>query len=411
MAKTIDVEMEGPGGVIIRFRAPANSTEEQLRKYALIEYQMKTRGKSEFIREEQPEASQAAPQEPPQPAMPEAPTAQAPAPEESDQEREGRMRRGQEEFERMQAALYGGGAGAAISAGRAGGMGLRGAAQSLGESAELGRMAARQAAVPPSGSPTGGASTAPGGGRLPIPMGPNDAGRMAAGQTGTMPYNYAKAAGLTDIEAARALDMTKQPGGVHDLSTIRREGTQRVKELFPGETYRENPRFGGIMTPDQSVGGGPRGSFVQEGQGLRPLPPTAPIPTEVPPVRTSGLEQVTRMFQKMMGPASTALRIGTPPLALAGAASEGIRAKQQMEGGDPLGAGLSGVSSLAALASLYAPALPVTLPVGGTAAALQYMRGRLAPSTEPTPEELEAASRPAFGIYPPAGRRLAPPMR
>lgn len=403
MAKTIDVEMEGPGGVIIKFRAPANSTEEQLRKYALIEYQLKTAGRSPFIREEGQESPQPAPQEPgagmPEPPMPG-------APEETDEQRQARMSKDQEEFERMQAALYGGGAGAAVSASRAGAMGARGAAQALGESAELGRMAARQSAgIPPGGAP----GEAPG--RLPIPMGTADAGRMAPGQTGTMPYNYAKAAGLTDIEAARALDMTKQPGGVHDLSTIRREGTQRVRELFPGETYRENPRFGGIMTPDQSVGGGPRGSFVQEGQGLRPLPPTAPIPTEVPPVRTSGLEQVTRTFQRMMGPASTALRIGTPPLALASAASEGIRAKQELEAGDPLGAGLSGISSLAALASLYPPALPVTLPVAGTSAAMQYLRSRLQPSTEPTPEELEAASNPAFGIYPRAGRRLAPPVR
>lgn len=131
--------------------------------------------------------------------------------------------------------------------------------------------------------PPGGAVTAP----PSAPVGPADAGRMAPGQTGQMVYNYGKAAGLTDIEAARALDMTKQTGGVHDLSTIRREGTQRVQSLFPGERYVENPRFGGLLTPDQGAGGGPRASYVME----RPTPPpiqNAP-PLSAPPQQQSTL--------------------------------------------------------------------------------------------------------------------------
>jgi hypothetical protein len=52
--------------------------------------------------------------------------------------------------------------------------------------------------------------------------------RPPLGGTGTQ--NYAKAFGLGDIEAGRAVDMTKQPGGVHDLTTQRRRFTkdQRV---------------------------------------------------------------------------------------------------------------------------------------------------------------------------------------
>lgn len=76
-------------------------------------------------------------------------------------------------------------------------------------------------------SPQAPLSSAPGG----IPAGGPDGGRLARGQTGTMPYNYAKAAGLTDIEAGRALDMTKQAGGVHDLAAQRREGMQRIQQL------------------------------------------------------------------------------------------------------------------------------------------------------------------------------------
>jgi hypothetical protein len=66
--------------------------------------------------------------------------------------------------------------------------------------------------------------------------------RPPLGGTGTQ--NYAKAFGLGDIEAGRAVDMTKQAGGVHDLTTKRAAGLQKINELFPNQ-FREDPRFGG----------------------------------------------------------------------------------------------------------------------------------------------------------------------
>jgi hypothetical protein len=119
--------------------------------------------------------------------------------------------------------------------------------------------------------------------RQPIPSGGPDAGRMAAGQTGVMPYNYAKAAGLTDIEAGLALDMSKEEGGVHDLLTKRREALNRISRMG-SDRFVENPRFGGLLTPEQSVGSGPRASFVYK-------QPEAPTP-EAPAGRPGGLSQL-----------------------------------------------------------------------------------------------------------------------
>jgi hypothetical protein len=216
---------------------------------------------------------------------------------------------------------------------------------------------------------------------------------MASGQTGTMPYNYAKAAGLTDIEAGRALDMTKQAGGVHDLTSQRREGLGKIQSLFPSERYIENPRFGGIMTPDQGVGGGPRQSFKVQGalpaadlppnfmpgpaapppQGsLVQLPPRQAIPTTpIPPKPPSGLETVTNLFKGMMRPVATAAstvgKYAFPPLALASAAGEGVNIAQQArkpEGQrDLTSMGLSGLNVLGSGMSLFPATAPIGIPL------------------------------------------------
>ena len=91
--------------------------------------------------------------------------------------------------------------------------------------------------------------------------------RPPLGGTGTQ--NYAKAFGLGDIEAGRAADMTKQAGGVHDLTTKRAAGLQKINELFPNQ-FREDPRFGGLMTPEERPGPGPRGPTGRVGGGKSP---------------------------------------------------------------------------------------------------------------------------------------------
>lgn len=102
-------------------------------------------------------------------------------------------------------------------------------------------------------------------------------------QGGSATYNYGKAFGLTDIEAQRALDMTKGEGGVHDLTTQRRSSTQKVGQLFPTETWRENPVYGGVLTTDPGAGRGPRSSFVMTPEGMKQLPPRQPIASTIPP--------------------------------------------------------------------------------------------------------------------------------
>lgn len=333
-------------------------------------------------------------------AAPAAAPAEAAPPDETDAQREARMQSAMDEQEKRQAQLIGAGTGAGISATRAAGSGAGAVLEAGAKRAGQGFKAGMQGNVPqppqtPPAAPTAGAKPPLGSTimRQPIPSGGPDGGRMPAGQTGNMPFNYGKAAGLTDIEAGRALDMTKQTGGVHDLATQRREGLNKVQQLGGG--FTENPRYGGIMTPDQSVGGGPRESFTMkapvaptpdlpQGQagGLSQLPPRQPISTTpVPPKPPSGLETVTNMFKGMMRPlAPVASAVGKyvmPPLALASAAGEGVNIAQQArkpEGQrDLTSMALSGGNILGSGLSMFPPTAPVGIPLMlGTGAAQAY---------------------------------------
>ena len=260
---------------------------------------------------------------------------------------------------------------------------------------------AAPAAVPPGGpkpplgstimrqTPTAGVSLMP-------PTGPADAGRMAAGQTGAQVYNYGKSAGLTDIEAGRALDMTKEAGGVHDLSSARREGTNKIQSMFPGEKFVENPRYGGLLTLDQGVGNGPRQSFsmrapvapspdLPQGQpgGLSQLSPRQPVSTApIAPKAASGLDAVTDMFKGMMRPFATAAKtIGKyalPPLA---GMSTGLDVAEMGHEYDKPEAqrdytkiGLKAASALGGGLSMFPPTAPVGIPLSLGATAAQAYR-------------------------------------
>jgi hypothetical protein len=117
----------------------------------------------------------------------------------------------------------------------------------------------------------------------------------------------------------------------------------------------------------------------------------------------SGLERVSAIFQSMIGPASLGARYALPPLALAAAGGEGIRAKQMYEEGDTTGAALAGLSALGAVGSLT-PLAPIAAPIGMGAGAMQYMRSRLEPDQkELSYKEIAEASQPSFAT--PAGRQ------
>ena len=288
--------------------------------------------------------------------------------------------------------------------------------------------------APTGGLPMGGAPTppqvgagAPTGG-LPSPqgqpvMGAADAGRMAQGQTGVIPYNTAKALGLTDIEAAQALSNTKQEGGAWDLAEKRREAMTRIQGMG-GSNFVENPRFGGIMTQAPSVGRGPRESFVMRPE-VPPNPdmpsgqpsqlsalPKAPIVSTVPPP-PSGLDQVKNIFTDMMRSSGRALRYVAPPLALYSMGRDVADIESQYDRApvnrDYTDMGLSLGSALATGASLT-PAYPVAAPLAiGLPTFRNIRRNVLAQESDPdlqarnrmppTEEEIEMASRPYIG-YP-----------
>ena len=289
--------------------------------------------------------------------------------------------------------------------------------------------------APMGGLPTGGAPTppqmgagAPTGG-LPTPqgqpvMGAADAGRMAQGQTGVIPYNTAKALGLTDIEAGQALTNTKQEGGAWDLAEKRREGLTKVQSMA-GNRFVENPMYGGLLTQAPSVGGGPRESFVMRpevpanpdlpsGQPaqLAPLPKAQIVSTVPPPL--SGLDQAKNIFMGMMRQGAKYLPVVGPPLAGYSIARDVADIESQYDRApikrDYTDIGLSGASALATGASLYPPAFPVAAPLSVAIPTFRNIRRNVLAQEsdpelqkrnrmEPTEEELAAASRPYIG-YP-----------
>jgi hypothetical protein len=311
--------------------------------------------------------------------------------------------------------LYGGiGTAAGMLSTGAQGLGARNTAAAVKRAGaeETARIAAQRAAgVTPPATPstpsTPGAPGAPASGgqsimRQPIPSGGPDAGRLGAGQTGNMVYNYGKAANLTDIEAGRALDMTKQSGGVHDLASQRRDAMNRLKTMGAGN-FAENPRYGGLMTEAPSAGGGVRTvngvpqSFAMKapiapspdvplGQpgGLSQLPPrqpisTAPKPPSIMSQAMSGLESVNGMFRNMMKPVATVGKYALAPLAglsagldVAEVAHEYDKPENQR---DYLKMGLKGVGALSGVASMMpGPHQLVTVPVSLGASAIQAYR-------------------------------------
>ena len=60
--------------------------------------------------------------------------------------------------------------------------------------------------------------------------------RIGPGQGASAIFNYAIEHGLSPIQAAQAVDNTKQPGGVHDLLQQAREGTLKAQSMFPAGT-------------------------------------------------------------------------------------------------------------------------------------------------------------------------------
>lgn len=271
---------------------------------------------------------------------------------------------------------------------------------------ERARIAAQRAAAAPGAAPAAVPAAPQSVVRVPEAV---PGGRTQLGVPGTYPaatgpgsgvFNYGRNLyGLTEIEAARALDMSKQEGGAGDLAKKRREAMMDIKRRFPGDTFVENPRFGGIMTPDQGVGSGPRQSFVSQpptpgapGQppqsgGLRQLPPRQPISTTPP--APSGLERATGYFKQMMRPVSSAAsglasaagsvaKYALPPVAGVSAgldlAELGHEYDKPADQRDLVKMGLRGASALGGGLSMIPATAPLGVPLALGATAAQMYR-------------------------------------
>lgn len=412
---------KAPDGTIIEFMAPEGLTEEARQKLAYLEYQAKKTGKL-------PGRELDAKPEPPSAE----PAAEPPA------EPPGRLEQYKEaakqELGNVGAGVAGAGAGLAAGILEAKKMGpasvfekgTAGAMRGMGVAPGAPAVPAAPAAppvTPPAGpailGPSGAPMAPPGGapGRLPVPMGPADAGRMPAGQTGAQTYNWAKSAGLTDIDAGRALDMSKRPGGAADLVNKRREALTLLQDIAP--QYRENPMFGGLMTAEPSVGGGPRAQFVpdvpedpsapKQPGALRQLPPQQPVPTTPKP--PGGLEQVTQLFRKMaegeskiargIGGAARALPVLSYPLAGYSIGSDvgSIQEELAKERPDYADIALRGIGALGTGLSLHPFTAPVGLPMATMAPLIAAGRRKMRETPkmpDATYQELVEASRPSF---------------
>lgn len=223
------------------------------------------------------------------------------------------------------------------------------------------RFAGEPAATMPTAAPAAIAAQSPLTSARPAQPQPLPGATAPAGATGgSGTFNWGKAFGLTDIEAARAAEMGRNIAGTgaQNLIDVRAETMPRVQQMMPGAI--ENPRYGGLITPGPTTMT-PRESYVQQGssQGLRQLPVAKPIPT-TPPL-PSALEVLANKFNDMaeagMRGARFLSRYVVPPIALGEAGYEGVRAYQEATKPEPdYGeVALSGLGAAGALTSLAAP--------------------------------------------------------
>ena len=158
----------------------------------------------------------------------------------------------------------------------------------------------------------------------------------------------------------------------------------------------ENPRYGGLLTTEQSVGGGPRESFsmkpavqaspdLPQGQpgGLAKLPPRQPVSTAPAlPKGPSGLDAVTDMFKGMMRPVASAAKVvgkyALPPLAGLSAGLDVADIAHEYDKPDAsrdyTKMGLKTAGALGGALSMFPPAAVVGVPLSLGASGIQAYR-------------------------------------
>lgn len=178
-------------------------------------------------------------------------------------------------------------------------------------------------------APTGPATA----GSLPPAQGP--ATRTPIGGRGT--FEYGRAFGMTDFDAARAADMSKRPGGAWDVARQVAEAEQKI-----GPGYRMVPERADLMLPE-SAGGGPRGARRV------PIPP-------VPAPRTPLTQQVSGAMARHPMIAG--------PLAGASMGAQAAEAAERYRAGDIPGATVMGTGALGSAAAMMPRLLPKASPIG-----------------------------------------------
>jgi hypothetical protein len=320
----------------------------------------------------------------------------------------------------MIGAGAGAGLGATVGAGKLGMAAAKKMGQMRAPSAHEIAAAVMRAGAAPQGGPASplptsapgtppappGAPSAPVGGPS-APAGAAPEGYAKATGPGSATYNWGRAFGLPEIEAAQALNTTKDPGGAQDLLNKRAAALQRIQTQFPSGSFAENPAYGGIMTPSASVGSGPRASFVVQppeaptpeapagrAGGLQSVPVTKPVPTVRLETKTAGaLERLTRSLMEPFEKVGQSLAPVKPVVGalarVAAPAAAGYSIGQDVgdiygeynnrpEGYQPnkTNIGLSALGALGTGVSLVAPLSPLGLPLAIGAPVARYVKDR-----------------------------------
>jgi hypothetical protein len=220
----------------------------------------------------------------------------------------------------------------------------------------------------PAGMPSGQAPepAMPRAGALPAGAAPT--GGPAVGGSGTA--NWGKKFGLGDIEANRATAMGNAPGSADELIKARAAALERLQGISSATGMAEDPTRGGMMVPQQTPYTGPRGPGGEIG-GAKP-PPVSPVT----PKPAGALEDITAVLRNMMS--MPLIRRAVPIAGGALAGGEFARMGQELSKRQPdyTTVGLSGLSGLGGVMSLFPPTAPVGVPLSLGAGALQFGRER-----------------------------------
>ena len=248
---------------------------------------------------------------------------------------------------------------------------------------------------------------------------------------GQMTANYARSAGLPEIEAGKALGMGKGQGEVWDLMNKRGQALTEIGTRFPSGSFAENPAYGGIMTPSASVGSGPRESFVVDQPapatpeqpakpgGLRAVEPAKPVSTIRVETKTApALERVTQALMapfegtgnvlKKAAPAMGALTRALGPVAAGYSIGQDIYdidKERRAKDPDVLGMGLSGLGAVST-GAMFVPGLaPVAAPLAIAAPIAQNVRKQYK-AIQADPKAYEETMQRALSNVDPMGNPL-----